>query len=270
MKARLGDRGDNGQFPAPEVYAELDRLPERFRAPIVLCHLEGLTNEQAAVQLGLPVRTVQRRLEQGRERLRARLGRHGIEPASGLFGAGFATGPASDAWLEATVRAAAGLAAGQQTAAVASATVAALTQGGLTMMFIGRLKIAAAAVMAAGVVAVALAGTGAAIATRRQAEPSTQKAEAGQARVESGSQENRPPNFCRDRSLDQGAGRRYVGPTGRRCPGLVALGGRLSDRHKQGRRDVRHRDERTSVAQPSVPGNGRRWRATGDIPVRRT
>ena len=72
----------------PELYEELDRLPEKFRAPIVLCHLEGLTNEQAAVQLGLPVRTVQRRLAQGRERLRAAAGRQGIDPAIGLLGAG--------------------------------------------------------------------------------------------------------------------------------------------------------------------------------------
>jgi RNA polymerase sigma factor (sigma-70 family) len=180
MKARFGDQEARG-VPAPEIYAELDRLPERFRAPVVLCHLEGLSNEQAAVQLCLPIRTVQRRLEQGRARLRARLSRHGIEPATGFFGAGFATTAAPEAWLDATVRAAAELAAGRQTAAVASATVAALTQGVLTVMFIGRLKIAAATVMAAGAVMVALAGMGAAIALRRQAESPTQKAEPGQA-----------------------------------------------------------------------------------------
>jgi RNA polymerase sigma factor (sigma-70 family) len=178
MKARFGDQ-EGREVPAPEIYAELDRLPERFRAPIVLCHLQGLTNEQAAVQLGLPVRTVQRRLAQGRERLRIRLGRRSIEPATGFFGAGFATTAAPVAWLEATVRAAAGMAAGRETATVASAAVTALTQGVLTMMFIGRLKVAAAAVMAAGAVIVALAGTGAVIASRRQAETSTPKAEVG-------------------------------------------------------------------------------------------
>ncbi len=81
MKAR-----EAGSEMPPEtrsdIHAELDRLPERLRAPIVLCHLEGLSNEQAAGQLGLPVRTVQRRLSQGRERLKDRLVRRGVVPAA--------------------------------------------------------------------------------------------------------------------------------------------------------------------------------------------
>ena len=44
-------------------------------APILLCHLEGLTYQQAAERLGCPVRTVQSRLARGRERLRDRLAR---------------------------------------------------------------------------------------------------------------------------------------------------------------------------------------------------
>ncbi|WP_237722825.1 RNA polymerase sigma factor, partial [Singulisphaera acidiphila] len=55
------------------LYEELERLPEAYRAVIVLCDLEGLTHEQAAHQLRGSVRTVQRRLEQGRQRLRRRL-----------------------------------------------------------------------------------------------------------------------------------------------------------------------------------------------------
>ena len=54
-----------------KLYEELARLPERFRVPIVLCHLEGLTYEQAAERLGCPVRTIQSRLSRGRARLRA-------------------------------------------------------------------------------------------------------------------------------------------------------------------------------------------------------
>ena len=46
-------------------------LPDRYRAPIVLCDLEGLTHEQAAVSLVCPSRTLQTRLYRGRERLRA-------------------------------------------------------------------------------------------------------------------------------------------------------------------------------------------------------
>src|SRR5262245_13301756 len=49
-------------IPRTELYEELDRLPERYRAPLVLCHLEGLTHEQAAQRLRCPLRTVQTRL----------------------------------------------------------------------------------------------------------------------------------------------------------------------------------------------------------------
>ncbi len=56
-----------------ELYEELDRLPEKFRLPLILCYLEGLTYEQAAARLRCPVRTIQSRLARGRERLRGKL-----------------------------------------------------------------------------------------------------------------------------------------------------------------------------------------------------
>ena len=60
------DHGDrDGAEAWPELYQELGRLPERFRRPILLCHLEGLTYQQAAERLGCPVRTVQSRLARG-------------------------------------------------------------------------------------------------------------------------------------------------------------------------------------------------------------
>ena len=61
--------------PAPwaELYQELDSLPEKYRLPLVLCDLNGLTYEQAATRLKCPVRTVQTRLARGRQRLRRRL-----------------------------------------------------------------------------------------------------------------------------------------------------------------------------------------------------
>src|SRR5262249_23679671 len=49
------------------------RLPEKYRAPIVLCYLEGWSHEEAARQLQWPVGTVKTRLSRGRERLRRRL-----------------------------------------------------------------------------------------------------------------------------------------------------------------------------------------------------
>src|SRR5262249_40412592 len=137
------------------LYEELDRLPERFRAPIVLCHLEGLTNEQAANQLGLPVRTVQRRLAEGRERLQHRLTALGLAPASGVPAFGPVAEAALESWIEATVQVATSVAAGRAVGEVASASVAVLTQGTLTMISLARWRAGAVLVAIAGTVALA-------------------------------------------------------------------------------------------------------------------
>jgi RNA polymerase sigma factor (sigma-70 family) len=59
------------------LYAELARLPERYREPIVLCHLEGLSTAAAAARLGCAQGTILSRLARGRERLRRRLAQSG-------------------------------------------------------------------------------------------------------------------------------------------------------------------------------------------------
>src|SRR5262249_41373107 len=63
---------------------ELARLPDKFRVPLVLCYLEGLTRDEAAKQLGVPPSTLKGRLEQARERLRARLASPGLAVAGAL------------------------------------------------------------------------------------------------------------------------------------------------------------------------------------------
>jgi RNA polymerase sigma factor (sigma-70 family) len=56
---------------------ELQRLPEKYRVPIVLCYLEGRSNEEAAQTLGLPKGTIQSRIARGRGRLRKQLEQRG-------------------------------------------------------------------------------------------------------------------------------------------------------------------------------------------------
>jgi RNA polymerase sigma factor (sigma-70 family) len=60
---------------------ELGRLGDRLRTPLVLCYLEGQTRDAAARLLGMPLRTLKRRLEQGRRLLHVRLTRRGFGAA---------------------------------------------------------------------------------------------------------------------------------------------------------------------------------------------
>ncbi|WP_422924552.1 sigma-70 family RNA polymerase sigma factor [Singulisphaera sp. PoT] len=75
----------------PEVYAELARLPEKFRAPVVLCYLEGQTAEQVAERLGCARGTVLSRLARARERLRSRLASRALILPLGVLGASTTT-----------------------------------------------------------------------------------------------------------------------------------------------------------------------------------
>jgi RNA polymerase sigma factor (sigma-70 family) len=70
------------------IQEELGRLPERLRAPIVLCYLQGMTHELAAGQLGCPVGTVRSRLSRARAQLLMRITRRGLTlSAAGLVSA---------------------------------------------------------------------------------------------------------------------------------------------------------------------------------------
>ncbi len=103
---------------AEALHEELDRLPQRHRAVIVLCYLEGLACEAAASRLRVPVGTVKSRLARGRERLRAQLMRRGFAPASGLFSPAGLLDGASQAipprFAESIARTAVGIAAGDE------------------------------------------------------------------------------------------------------------------------------------------------------------
>jgi RNA polymerase sigma factor (sigma-70 family) len=148
------------------LHRELARLPDKFRAPLVLCYLEGQTRDEAAHRLGWPVSTLKSRLEQARERLRARLASRGLALsgalAASLFGEATASAAVPLVLVHATVQAATSVAAGGAAASVVSARAAALAEGVIKAMFVTKFKLAVGLwLVVACACAVALAQVGA-------------------------------------------------------------------------------------------------------------
>jgi RNA polymerase sigma factor (sigma-70 family) len=143
------------------VHQELNALSGRYRAPLVLCYLEGKTQDEAARSLGLAKSTFKDRLERGRTLLRARLVHRGLGPAalvvvSAWPAAGFAACVPTSLVLS-TIKAANSIAAGQTLASgVISAAVATLTQRVLRAMLLTKLKMAMAVLFIAAFTAVAV------------------------------------------------------------------------------------------------------------------
>jgi hypothetical protein len=127
------------------LHEELTRLPERYRGALVLCYLEGKTQDQAAAQLGLAKSTLKVRLERGKELLRARLVRRGLGPVALLVAATWPAPVASACFrptlMSATVKAACLSVAGSATPGVISAKVAALSEGVMKAMFMTKMRL---------------------------------------------------------------------------------------------------------------------------------
>src|SRR6185436_3277184 len=165
------DRGESDDALREMLDGELDGLPEKYRRPLILFHLEEKSLEETAAALGSPTGTVGAWLSRGRELLRRRLVRRGAGAVTGGLLAAFLAREASAhaagwGFARAAARAAAG--------GAASPSVVTLTQGALNMMLFAKLKAAAVALIAAG----AFLGANSALFTRHPAAASELSARA--------------------------------------------------------------------------------------------
>jgi RNA polymerase sigma factor (sigma-70 family) len=130
---------------------ELARLPDKYRAVVILCDLEGKTRRESARELSCAEGTIASRLARGRTLLAERLVRRGVGLSAAAVGAALAreraTACVPNVLVSATVRAAGLVVAGQGVATVVSARAAAATEGVLKEMFLTRLKIATAVLL---------------------------------------------------------------------------------------------------------------------------
>jgi RNA polymerase sigma factor (sigma-70 family) len=137
---------------------ELSRLPHKYRAPIILCCLEGRSRDEAASCLGWTLGRVKDRLERGRERLRCRLARRGVLLGTGLTSAWLCEARALATLSPQTIAKDALLLVTRQAtlAGLLPPHVAMLARGGTTTMLVCRVTLLAAGIVLALGTAVAM------------------------------------------------------------------------------------------------------------------
>src|SRR5579875_2478755 len=118
----------------PVLDEEINRLPTKYRLPVLLCYLQGLSSEEAAQRLGCAKGTVFSRLSRARDLLRRRLVRRGVDVSAGVLAAVLA-----------------------DNAVLRAAPPAALVEGVVRSMFLSKVKFIAIVVLT---VVIAGAGTG--------------------------------------------------------------------------------------------------------------
>jgi len=165
---------------------ELERLPDKYRSPVVLCDLQGKSRKEAAGQLQIPEGTLSSRLNTARQMLAKKLTRRGVVLSAGGLATLLSDNVAAAASATAvpaalvlsTVKAAHVAAVGSTLAAGAMSTQAALVADGIVHgMFVTKLKIVAAVLLTAGLL------TGGAGYVYYQSGAGSQRAEAKTAEI---------------------------------------------------------------------------------------
>ena len=179
---------DPAVSPAPEppfdplhatmLHEELAKLPAKYRAPLVLCFLDGQTHDQAAAQLGWPIGTVKGRISRAKSLLRTRLTRRGVTLSTAAMAATLtesARAAVPPILLNQTLQAAMLVAAGGTIAAGASSAAAVLlSREVVSVMTLTKLKLAAIALVSLGTVA-----TGAGVMARQGLGGNGQESKSG-------------------------------------------------------------------------------------------
>jgi RNA polymerase sigma factor (sigma-70 family) len=143
---------------------ELEHLPERLRAPLILCYLDGQPRDAAAQQLGLSVACLHGRLERGRKALCAALTRRGVTLSAALLAAALGEGVSRAALpptlvlhaAQAALRIACGRALEE---GLVPTKILLLAQEVTKSMFLTKLKLNVSAFLCAGLLAAALGGS---------------------------------------------------------------------------------------------------------------
>ncbi|MGP0063332.1 MAG: sigma-70 family RNA polymerase sigma factor [Isosphaeraceae bacterium] len=154
-------KGSIPSEPEPDfapLIAEVDRLPERFRAPVVLHYFEGLSTEATAQRLGCARGTVLSRLSRARGRIKERLEQQGVSftaliPAADGLNRWIPTATVPGGLAQTTIRAASSLSlAGATIESVVPAAVASLSRGVARTLVLSKVRVGA------GILLLAVAG----------------------------------------------------------------------------------------------------------------